>query len=62
MLELRQNHIVLDNDGIHTLMSTRKPVYVEEQTNDKFKLFYSIDVEYDLVVVISCKRPSVSTI
>jgi hypothetical protein len=52
MLELRQNNIVPDNDGIHTLMSTHNPVYIEKQTNDKFKLFYSIDLEYDLIVVL----------
>jgi hypothetical protein len=56
MLELRQNRIVPDIDGIHTLMATQEPVYIEEQTDDKFKLFYSVDVEYDLIIVISCKN------
>lgn len=55
MLELRQSNIVPDNDGIHTLMSIQKPVFIEEQMDDKFKLYYNIDVEYDLIIVISRK-------
>lgn len=55
MVELRKNRIVPDNDGIRTLMSTQVPVHVEEQTKDKFKLFYSIDDKYDLIIVVSRK-------
>lgn len=55
MVESRQNNIVPDNDGIRTLMSNQKPVYVEEQSDDKFKLYYSIDATYDLIIVISWK-------
>lgn len=56
MLKLRKNDIVPDINGIHALMSTQKPVHVEEQIDDKFKLYYSIDVEYDLIIVISRTR------
>lgn len=58
MLELRQNGIVPDDDGIIDLLSTQTPVYIERQTNDNFKLFYSIDVTYDLIIVMSCKSTS----
>lgn len=54
MLELRQNGIVPDFDGICVLMATQSPVKIEEQTDDKFKLFYSIDDKYDLIIVIVC--------
>ncbi len=54
MLELRQNGIVPDFDGICVLMATQGPVKIEEQTDGKFKLFYSIDDKYDLIIVIVC--------
>ena len=53
MLELRQNDIVPDFDGICALMATQKPVKIEKQTDDKFKLYYSIDNKYDLIVVVA---------
>ncbi|WP_292374118.1 hypothetical protein [Methanosarcina sp. UBA411] len=52
MLELRQNRIVPDKDGLRNLLSTQLPVYVEKQSNVKFKLFYSIDDKYDLITVV----------
>jgi hypothetical protein len=54
-LELRQNNIVPDNDGILKIMSTEAPALIEKQTGDKFKLFYNIDINYDLIIVISQK-------
>jgi len=55
---LRQNNIVPDDEGIQYLMATQIPVYIEKQEGDTFKLFYSIDKIYDLIIVISCKHLS----
>jgi hypothetical protein len=57
-MERRHNNIVPDDDGIHHLMATQVPVYIEKRDGDKFKLFYNIDLEYDLIVVISYKTAS----
>jgi hypothetical protein len=61
-VKLRQNGIVPDDDGIIYLMSTETPVHIEKQPNDRFKLFYIIDVTYDLIIVISIKSYSPRTI
>jgi hypothetical protein len=57
-IELRQNGIVPDDAGIQCLLSTQLPVYIKKQTNDTFKLFYSIDIIYDLIIVISIQNIS----
>lgn len=55
---LRQNSIVPDDNGIHDLMAAQVPVHIEKQGSDTFKLFYSIDGTYDLIIVVSCKHTS----
>lgn len=54
----RHNNIVPDDEGIHHLMATQTPVYMEKRDVDKYKLFYNIDLESDLIIVISYKTTS----
>lgn len=55
-LEQRRSDIVPDEKGLYILMSTKKPVHVEEQSDDRFKLFYSIDAKYDLIINLSFRN------
>jgi hypothetical protein len=56
-VELRQNQIVPDDAGVNELLLKQKPVCIAKgRTDDSFILFYSIDVVYDLAIVISVKN------
>lgn len=62
-VELRQNQLVPDDAGVHELLLNQKPVCIAKgRTDDSFILFYSIDVVYDLAIVISVKNFSLCQI
>lgn len=49
----REDEVVPDIEGIHNLMATQTPVHIEKGTNDTYMLYYSINLRYDLIIVIS---------
>lgn len=49
----RKDKIYPDLKGIYTTIINEKPVTISKQDNEKFKLGYELNVDYDLTIIVS---------
>lgn len=49
----RKDKICPDLKGIYTTIINEKPVTISKQDNEKFKLGYELNVDYDLTIIVS---------
>lgn len=49
----RKDKICPDLKGICTTIINEKPVAISKQDNEKFKLGYELNDEYDLIIIVS---------
>lgn len=58
----RKDHMQSDTNEIYAIILNEKPVGILKQDDEKFKLCYELDRDYDLTIIISIRNSKPLTI